>query len=93
MYPGSGGAGARHKLRELRRASLTGQTNAIGLMRAGEWRRRGRRLGHGEPLAHTAAAACRLPPNACPDETPVPVWIHRERVLRRAGSAGNADMP
>ena len=23
----------------------------------------------------------------------VPVWVHRERVLRRAGSAGNADMP
>ena len=23
---------------------------------------------------------------------PVPVWVHRERVLRRAGSAGNADM-
>ena len=24
---------------------------------------------------------------------PVPVWVHRERVLRRAGSAVNADMP
>src|SRR5713101_837186 len=24
---------------------------------------------------------------------PVPVWVHRERVLRRTGSAGNADMP
>jgi hypothetical protein len=43
------------------------------------------------PLAHTAAAACRL--QARPDKTSVPVWVHRQRVLRRAGSAGNADMP